>query len=171
MDVEQAAELYGRGLSLREVARVIGVSPNTVRRHILQAGVTMRPSGQRGPQDRPEQTARPRPRRYPDREQPRPWGRSWPDPWPGRRRSACGAVAGYLRRTPSRAELNAARRAAHGLADDGLAKVLRVKPPDAGPGSGYLILARPRASKRSIRDQGNSRPPARRRGPTCSIRR
>ena len=54
-----------------------------------------------------------------------------------------GVVTGYLRRTPTRAEMNAARRAAHGLVASGHATVLRLKPTgaDAGPGGENLIIA------------------------------
>ena len=60
-----------------------------------------------------------------------------------------GTVTSHLRRTPTRAEMNAARRAAHGLAASGQATVLRVKPPGPGPGIATLILARPGTSRRS----------------------
>jgi hypothetical protein len=57
--------------------------------------------------------------------------------------SVRSTVIGYLRRTPTRAEITAARRAAHRLAASGQATILRVKPPEfAGPGSAHLILAR-----------------------------
>jgi hypothetical protein len=61
-----------------------------------------------------------------------------------------GAVTTYLRRTPTRAEITAARRAAHGLAGSGQATILHVRPPGfAGPGSPHLILARPEADIQS----------------------
>jgi hypothetical protein len=52
----------------------------------------------------------------------------------------------YLRRTPTRAEFTAARRAAHRLAAAGQATIFRVRPPksDGGRGSPHVILARPR---------------------------
>ena len=67
-------------------------------------------------------------------------------PWPSRRPiSVRGTVISYLRRTPRRAEITAARRAAHGLAASGQATIRRVRPPgvDGGGGSAHLILARP----------------------------
>jgi hypothetical protein len=58
--------------------------------------------------------------------------------------SVRGTVISYLRRKPTRAEITAARRAAHRLAASGQATVLRLKPPGVdGPGSALLILARP----------------------------
>ncbi len=56
------------------------------------------------------------------------------------------AVADHLGRAPTRAELNAARRAAHGLAALGRARVLHVPGADADAIAGdrsYLVLARP----------------------------
>jgi orotate phosphoribosyltransferase-like protein len=41
MDVERAAELYTGGMSLSEVATHLGVAPDTARRHLRQAGVTI----------------------------------------------------------------------------------------------------------------------------------
>jgi hypothetical protein len=62
--------------------------------------------------------------------------------------SVRGTVISHLRRTPSRAEITAARRAAHGLAADGRATILRIRPPslERAGGSAYLILARPGAA-------------------------
>ena len=56
------------------------------------------------------------------------------------------AVADHLGRAPTRAELTAARRAAHSLAVLGLARVLHVPGADADTGAGdrnYLVLAKP----------------------------
>jgi hypothetical protein len=58
--------------------------------------------------------------------------------------SVRSTVISYLRRTPTRAEITAARRAAHRLAASGQASVLRVKPAGfGGRGSPNLILVRP----------------------------
>jgi hypothetical protein len=61
--------------------------------------------------------------------------------------SVRGTVISHLRRTPTRAEITAARRAAHRLAADGRATILRIRPPglERAGGSAYLILARPGA--------------------------
>jgi hypothetical protein len=63
--------------------------------------------------------------------------------------SVRSTVINHLRRTPTRAEITAARRAAHGLASSGQATILRVKPSGVGSGRGsaHLILARPGTSK------------------------
>jgi hypothetical protein len=54
------------------------------------------------------------------------------------------AVADHLGRTPTRAELTAARRAAHGLACLGRARVLHLQGADANAGDrNYLVLAKP----------------------------
>jgi hypothetical protein len=56
------------------------------------------------------------------------------------------AVADHLGRAPTRAELNAARRAAHGLAASGRAQVRHVPGADADDSAGdrnYLVLAKP----------------------------
>jgi hypothetical protein len=61
-----------------------------------------------------------------------------------------GTVTSHLRRKPTRAEVAAARRAAHGLAASGQATILRVRPPGFdGPGSTHLILARAGTSTES----------------------
>jgi hypothetical protein len=58
--------------------------------------------------------------------------------------SVRGTVISHLHRSPTRAEITAARRAAHGLAASGRATNLRAKPLGFdGPGSPHLILARP----------------------------
>jgi hypothetical protein len=59
--------------------------------------------------------------------------------------SVRGTVISHLRRTPTRAEITAARRAAHRLAANGRATILRIRPPglEGAGGSAYLILARP----------------------------
>ena len=56
------------------------------------------------------------------------------------------AVADHLGRAPTRAELTAARRAAHGLAALGRARVLHVPGADADANAGdrnYLVVAKP----------------------------
>jgi hypothetical protein len=67
------------------------------------------------------------------------------------------AVADHLGRTPTRAELTAARRAAHGLAASGRARVLHVPGADADAGLGdrdYLVLAKPSVTMNGIRLRG-----------------
>jgi hypothetical protein len=66
------------------------------------------------------------------------------------------AVADHLGRAPTRAELTAARRAAHGLAALGRARVLHV-PGEADADAGdrnYLVLAKPNVIMNDIRLRG-----------------
>jgi len=146
VDVKHAADLYADGLTLAEVAAEVGVSTFTVR-DLLAAGVPLRPRGARASSGPPPA---PTPRRYPDRARPRPWREILLDALAQQPViSVRLTVAGYLRRKPTRAETNASRRAAHGLAADGQATVLRVKTLDAGPGSANLILALPGTSSKN----------------------
>jgi len=67
------------------------------------------------------------------------------------------AVADHLGRAPTRAELNAARRAAHGLAALGRARVHHVPGADADNNAGdrnYLVLAKPNVIMNDIRLRG-----------------
>ena len=59
--------------------------------------------------------------------------------------SVRGTVINHLRRTPTRAEITAARRAAHRLAANGRATILHIRPSglEGVGGRAYLILARP----------------------------
>ena len=59
--------------------------------------------------------------------------------------SVRATVAEYVRRTPTKSEMTAARRAAHRLVERGQARVLHVPraESDSGPGGQYLILVRP----------------------------
>jgi hypothetical protein len=66
-------------------------------------------------------------------------------------------VADHLGRVPTRAELTAARRAAHGLAANGRAQVLHVPGADADENAGdrnYLVLAKPNVTMNDIRVRG-----------------
>jgi hypothetical protein len=67
------------------------------------------------------------------------------------------AVADHLGRAPTRAELTAARRAAHSLAALGRAQVLHVPGADSDADSGdrdYLVLAKPNVIMNDIRLRG-----------------
>jgi hypothetical protein len=67
------------------------------------------------------------------------------------------AVADHLGRTPTRAELTAARRAAHSLAALERARVLHVPGEDADANAGdrtYLVLAKPNVIMNDIRLRG-----------------
>ena len=67
------------------------------------------------------------------------------------------AVTDHLGRTPTRAELNAARRAAHRLAALGRARVLHIPGSDGNNNAcdrNYLVLAKPNVIMNDIRLQG-----------------
>jgi hypothetical protein len=67
------------------------------------------------------------------------------------------AVADHLGRAPTRAELTAARRAAHGLVARGCVRVLHVPGADADANVGdrnYLVLAKPNVLMNDIRIRG-----------------
>jgi hypothetical protein len=67
------------------------------------------------------------------------------------------AVADHLGRAPTRAELTAARRAAHGLAALGRARVLHVPGADGDDSAGdrsYLVLAKPNVIMNDVRLRG-----------------
>ena len=67
------------------------------------------------------------------------------------------AVADHLGRSPTRAELTAARRAAHSLATLGSARVLHVPGADADANAGdrdYLVVATPNVIMDDIRIRG-----------------
>ncbi len=67
------------------------------------------------------------------------------------------AVADHLGRAPTRAELTAARRAAHGLARLGRAHVLHVPGEDEDANAGdriYLVLAKPNVIMNDVRLRG-----------------
>jgi len=66
-------------------------------------------------------------------------------------------VADHLGRAPTRAELTAARRAAHSLARQGRARMLHVPDADADTNTGdrtYLVLTRPNVIMNDIRLRG-----------------
>jgi hypothetical protein len=67
------------------------------------------------------------------------------------------AVADHLSRVPTRAELTAARRAAHSLCALGRAQALHVPGANAGDNAGersYLVLAKPNVIMSDIRLRG-----------------
>jgi hypothetical protein len=67
------------------------------------------------------------------------------------------AVIDHLGRAPTRAELNAARRAAHSFASTGRARLLYVPgadPDDASGDRSYLVLAKPNVIMNDIRLRG-----------------
>jgi hypothetical protein len=135
MEVERAADLYAQGWTLRQIGAELGVPWTAVGHQLRRAGVTMRRGG---PPSHPASTQQIRElrdqgltrnevakqvgmtvsgawSRYrgPGRPSPHAWGvgsRSSPTPWTRTAMGVRAAVADHLGRTPTRAELTAARR-------------------------------------------------------------
>jgi hypothetical protein len=182
VDFEHAAELYAQGRSLRQIAAELGLTVTTVSDQLRRSGVTMR----RGAPSHPastEQIVELRDRgltwsqvaeqvdltvsgawsRYRRARPPKPpslgrWQQVLADALD--QNLAVGvraAVVDHLGRSPSRAELTAARRAAHGLARLGRARVIHVPGADADDDAGdrsYLALAKPNVIMNDIRLRG-----------------
>ena len=182
MDVERAADLYAQGPSLRQIGAELGVHWSTVSQQLQSAGITMR-SG--GPPTHPastqqiielrdqgltwneiaeqvDMTVSGAWSRYQRARPPKPprlgrWQQVLADALD--KNLAIGvraAVADHLGRAPTRAELTAARRAAHGLAALGRARVLHM-PGEADADAGdrnYLVLAKPNVIMNDIRLRG-----------------
>jgi hypothetical protein len=184
VDVKRAADLYAEGRTLRQIGAELGVSRTTVSEQLRQAGVTMRRRGVPGAHSAStQQIVELRDRgltwnevaeqvdmtvsgawsRYRRARPPKPpslgrWQQVLADALD--QTLAVGvraAVADHLGRIPTRAELTAARRAAHGLAALGRARVLHVPGADADAGGGdrtYLVLAKPNVIMNDIRVRG-----------------
>jgi hypothetical protein len=183
VDVKRAADLYAQGWTLRQIGAELGVHWSTVSQQLKSAGVTMRRGG---PFAHPASTQqilqlrdqgltwpeiaeqvdmtvsgawsryrRARPPRSPRLGR---WQRVLADALD--QNLAIGvraAVADHLGRTPTRAELNSARRAAHSLTDLGLARVFSVPGADADANAGdrsYLVLAKPNVIMNDMRLRG-----------------
>jgi hypothetical protein len=183
VDVKRAADLHAQGWSLRQIAAELGVHWSAVGRQLESAGITMRRSG---PSAHPASTegilelrdqgltwtelaeqvdmtvsgAWSRYRRSRPPKSPRlgRWQQVLVDALD--QNLAIGvraAVADHLGRTPTRAERNAARRAAHSLGALGRARVLHVPGADADANAGdrsYLVLAKPDVIMNDIRLRG-----------------
>jgi hypothetical protein len=182
VDVRHAADLYTEGRTLRQIGAELGVHWSTVGQQLQRAGITMR----RGAPAHPASTQQilelrdqgltwnevanqvdmtvsgvwSRYRRARRAKPPRlgRWQQVLADALD--QNLAIGvraAVADHLGRAPTRAELTAARRAAHGLAALGRAKVLHVPGADADGKVGdrtYLVLAKPNVIMNDIRLRG-----------------
>jgi transcriptional regulator with XRE-family HTH domain len=182
VDVQYATELYAQGWTLRQIAAELGVHWSTVSQQLQKAGVTMR----RGAPAHPASTqqivalrdqgltwsevaervgmtvsgawSRYRKARPPKSARLGRWQQVLADALD--RNLAIGvrpAVADHLSRAPTRAELTAARRAAHSLAALGRAQRLRAPGADADSGVGdcdYLVLAKPNVIMNDIRLRG-----------------
>jgi hypothetical protein len=183
VDVVRAADLCSQGRSLRQIGAELGVPWTAVSHQLRRAGVTMRRGG---PPARPASTqqilelrdqgltwnevaeqvgmtrsgawsryqkAQPRKSAHLGR-----WQQVLADALD--RNLAIGvraAVADHLGRAPTRAELTAARRAAHSLAALDRARVLHMPGEDADANAGdrnYLVLAKPNVIMNDIRLRG-----------------
>ena len=183
MDVERAADLYAQGWTLRQIGAELGVVAATVSHQLRRAGVTMRRGGASARAASTQQILKLRDQgltwtevakqvditrsgawsRYRRARPPKPsrlgrWQQVLADALD--QNHAIGvrtAVADHLGRAPTRAELTAARRAAHSLAVLGLARVLHVPgayaDADAGDRS-YPALAKPNVIMNDIRLRG-----------------
>jgi hypothetical protein len=183
VDVKRAADLYGQGWTLRQIGAELGVSSTTVSERLRRAGITTRRSG---PAPHPASTeqivelheqgltwnevaqqvdmtvsgAWSRYRRALPPKSPRlgRWQQVLADALD--QNLAIGvrsAVADHLGRAPTRAELTAARRAAHSLAALGRARVLHVPGADADDNAAdhnYLVLAKRNVIMNDIRLRG-----------------
>ena len=172
VDVKRAADLYAMGWTLREIGAELGIHWSTVSERLQSAGITMR-SG--GPPAHPASTERilelrdqgltwdevadqvdmtvsgawSRYRRARPPQSPRlgRWQQVLVEALDNNLAIGVRAtVADHLGRAPTRAELIAARRAAHSLAALGRARVLHVPGADADDNAGdhnHLVLAKP----------------------------
>jgi hypothetical protein len=183
VDVERAAEFYAQGWSLRQIGAELGVHWSRVRHQLQSAGITMRSAGPPPHSASTQQIVELRNQgltwievagqvdmtvsgawsRYRKARPPKPprlgrWQQVLADALD--QNLAIGvraAVADHLGRSPTRAELTAARRAAHSLAALGRSRVLHVAGADADAKAGdrnYLVLAKPNVIMNDIRIRG-----------------
>jgi Homeodomain-like domain len=183
VDVDRAADLYAQGWTLRQIGAELGVSSTTVSEQLRRAGVAMRRGGPPAHPGSTQQILKLRDQGRTWSEVAEQVDMTRSGAWSRYRRArpaksprlgrwqqvladaldqnlAIGvraAVADHLGRAPTRAELTAARRAAHGLAALGRARVLHVAGADADDNAGdrtYLVLAKPNMIMNDIRLRG-----------------
>jgi hypothetical protein len=183
VDIKRAAELCAQGRTLSEIGAELGVRSNVVHDHLRRAGVTMRPVGAPthpastqmilGLRDqgltwtevarRVDMTVSGAWSRYRNARPPKQprlgrWQQVFADALDQNLAVGVRAtVIDHLGRTPTRAELNAARRAAHSFASIGRARVLYVPGAYSDGASGdrsYLVLAKPNVIMKDIRLRG-----------------
>jgi hypothetical protein len=183
VDVKRAAELYAQGWTLSEIGAELGVQSNIIHDHLRRAGVTMRPVGARTHPastqeildlrdkgltwtevaNRVDMTVSGAWSRYRKARPPKPprlgrWQQVLAEALDQHLAVGVRAtVIDHLGRAPTRAELNAARRAAHSFAATGRARVLYVSgadPDDASGDRSYLVLAKPNVIMNDIRLRG-----------------
>jgi hypothetical protein len=181
VDVKRAAELYAQGWALSEIGAELDVRSNVVHDHLRRAGVTMRrvgapthPASTQEILDLRDQGltwtevakqvdmtvsgAWSRYRNARPRKPPRlgRWQQVFAEALD--QNLAVGvraAVSDHLGRAPTRAELNAARRAAHSFASTGCARLLYVSGADDASGArSYLVLAKPNVIMNDMRLRG-----------------
>jgi hypothetical protein len=183
VDIERAADLYAQGWTLRRIGAELGLTATTVSHQLRRAGVTMRRVGTPAHPASTQQIvelrdlgltwnevteqvemtvsgawSRYRRARPPSSPRLGRWQQVFADAL--EQHLAVGvraAVADHLGRAPTRAELTAARRAAHGLAALGRAQVLHAPGPDTNDDAGdrnYLVLAKPNVIMNEIRLRG-----------------
>ncbi len=172
VDVKRAADLYAQGWTLRQVGAELGVTATTVSHHLRRAGVTMRRGGASAHPASTQQIVELRDQGMTWNEIAEQVDMTVSGAWSRYRRArppkfprlgrwqqvlaealdqnlAIGvraAVADHLGRAPTRAELIAARRAAHSLAALGRARVFYVPGADEDANAGdrnHLVLAKP----------------------------
>ena len=183
MEVKRAADLSAEGKTVRQIGAELGVTATTVSHQLRRAGVQMRRSG---PPAHPASTQQllelrdkgltwPEIAEQVDMTVSGAWSRyrrARPPKSPrlGRwqqvladaldQNLAIGiraAVVDHLGRAPTRAELTAARRAAHSLAALGLARALHVPGADADDSSGDrndLVVGKPNVVMNDMRLRG-----------------
>jgi hypothetical protein len=183
VDVKHAADLYGQGWTLRQIGAELGVKWTAVSHQLRRAGVTMRPGGSPAHPVSTHKILELRDQGLTWNQIAQQVGMTVSGVWSRYRRAqppkspplgrwqqvladaldqnlAIGvraAVADHLGRTPSRAELTAARRAAHSFAAQGRARVLYLRGADADDYAGdrsYLVLAKPDVIMNDIRLRG-----------------
>jgi Sigma-70, region 4 len=183
VDVKRAADLYAQGRTLRQIGAELGVTPTTVSHQLRCAGVTMRRGGASAYPASTQQILELREQgmtwpeiaeqvdmtvsgawsRYRRARPPRSprlgrWQQVLADALD--QNLAVGvraAIADHLGRAPTRAELIAARRAAHSLAALGRARAFYVPGADADDNAGdrnHLVLAKPNVIMNDIRLRG-----------------
>jgi transcriptional regulator with XRE-family HTH domain len=183
VDVKRAADLYAQGWSLRQIGAELGVHWSTVSQQLQKAGIAMRRGGPPAHPASTPQILELRDKGLTWAEVAQQVDMTTSGAWSRYRRAqspkssrlgrwqqvladtldqnlAIGvraAVADHLGRAPTRAELTAGRRAAHGLAALGRARVYHVPGADADDHAGdrtYLVLAKPNVIMNDIRLRG-----------------
>jgi lambda repressor-like predicted transcriptional regulator len=183
VDVTHAADLYAQGWTVRQIAAELNLSRTTIIEQLRRAGVTMRRGGPPAHATSTQQILELRDRGLSWTEvavqvgmtRSGAWSR-YQKAWPpksqrlGRWQQVLtdaldqnlsigvrAAVVDHLGRAPTRAELTAARRAAHSLAASDRARVFHVPGADADADTGdrtYLVLAKPGVIMNDIRLRG-----------------